>query len=91
MSSTVTVHLKIYNRTYKIKTGADEEEALRKKADVINEKLNLYKMNFPGRDAQDYLALAIIELLEGNQSPEHVVSDDWKEAINSISSLLNDE
>jgi len=67
MNEELTINLKIANRLYPIKINRDDEEDIRKAANLINEVVLLYKEKYQNsQDApiseQDYLACAITHL-----------------------------
>lgn len=54
------VTVNVMGRDYKLKIGKDDEEYLRKAADLINSQANLYGRNFNYRDHQDLLAMVAL-------------------------------
>lgn len=56
----IPVNILIADRTYRIKTSPNDEEAVRKTVKLINDKILEFKTNFSGKDMQDYIAMVII-------------------------------
>lgn len=60
MSDLIPINIVIADRTYRIKTNAEDEEVIRKTLKVINDKIIEYKTQFAGKDMQDYIAMVVI-------------------------------
>ncbi len=60
MSALIPVNIVIADRTYRIRTNASDEEIIRKTVSMINEKIIEFKIQFAGKDMQDYIAMVII-------------------------------
>jgi cell division protein ZapA len=60
MADLIPVNIVIADRTYRIKTNAEDEEVIRKTLKVINDKIIEYKTQFAGKDMQDYIAMVVI-------------------------------
>ncbi len=56
----IPLNIVIGDRTYRIKTEAKNEEAVRQTLKLINEKIIEFKTQFAGKDMQDYIAMVII-------------------------------
>jgi cell division protein ZapA (FtsZ GTPase activity inhibitor) len=56
----IPVNIVIADRTYRIKTRPQDEEAIRKTVKLINDKVFDFKAQFAGKDMQDYIAMVII-------------------------------
>ena len=56
----IPVNIVIADRTYRIRTLANDEEVVRKTVKMINDKILEFKTNFSGKDMQDYIAMVII-------------------------------
>ena len=56
----IPLNIVIGDRTYRIKTEAKDEEAVRQTLKLINEKIIEFKTQFAGKDMQDYIAMVII-------------------------------
>ena len=60
MSELIPVNIVIADRSYRIKTTADDEEIIRKTVKMINDQIIEFKTQFAGKDMQDYIAMVII-------------------------------
>ena len=62
VSEKFVIQLRIDNQTYPIKILRDEEEIYRAAERKINDKLNLYKENFPNLEEERYMFMAMLDL-----------------------------
>ena len=60
MADLIPINIVIGDRTYRIKTNAQDEEAIRGTLKIINEKIIEFKTAFSGKDMQDYIAMVLI-------------------------------
>jgi len=60
MSELIPINIIIGDRSYRIKTEAKDEEAVRKTLKIINDKIVEFKTQFAGKDMQDYIAMVLI-------------------------------
>jgi hypothetical protein len=60
MSELIPINILIADRTYRIRTNAEDEEVVRKTVKVINDKIIEFKTQFAGKDMQDYIAMVVI-------------------------------
>lgn len=60
MPELIPVNILIAGRSYRIKTEAKDEEAIRSTVKIINDKIIEFKTQFAGKDMQDYIAMVII-------------------------------
>jgi cell division protein ZapA len=61
MSETTLVDLMILNRSFKVKVDTQQVALVQQRMEAIQSKLLSLKSNFPGRDVQDYLSMALID------------------------------
>jgi cell division protein ZapA len=61
MSETTLVDLMILNRSFKVKVDTQQVALVQQRMEAIQSKLLSLKSNFPGRDMQDYLSMALID------------------------------
>jgi len=61
MSETTLVDLMILNRSFKVKVDTQQVALVQQRMEDIQSKLLSLKSNFPGRDVQDYLSMALID------------------------------
>jgi cell division protein ZapA (FtsZ GTPase activity inhibitor) len=60
MSELIPVNIVIADRTYRIRTSPEDEEAIRSTVKLINDKIIEFKTQFAGKDMQDYIAMVIV-------------------------------
>ena len=60
MQELIPINIVIGDRTYRIKTSASDEEAVRRTLKTINDKIIEFKTQFAGKDMQDYIAMVLI-------------------------------
>lgn len=56
----LTLNIVIGDRTYRIKSEAENEEPVRNTVKLINDKILEFKTQFAGKDMQDYIAMVIL-------------------------------
>ncbi len=56
----IPINILIGDRTYRIKSLAQDEEVIRKTLKIINDKIIEFKTQFAGKDMQDYIAMVLI-------------------------------
>lgn len=57
---TKQITVMIAGRPYPLKISTRDESAIRKLVKEVNEKVNRFQLNYPKRDKQDCLAMAIL-------------------------------
>jgi cell division protein ZapA (FtsZ GTPase activity inhibitor) len=60
MDELIPLNIVIGDRTYRIKTNAYEEQAVRSTLKTINDKIIEFKTQFAGKDMQDYISMVLI-------------------------------
>jgi hypothetical protein len=74
MQELIPINIVIGDRTYRIKTSASDEEAVRRTLKTINDKIIEFKTQFSGKDMQDYIAMVLIwyatQSSSGDANPE---------------------
>lgn len=58
----VSIKIKIVSREYPLTIKAEEEEIVRKAADLINQQVNEYEKNYSVNNKQDLLAMSALQL-----------------------------
>ncbi len=58
----LSIKVNIADRQYPLQVKPEEEEAVRKAAKLINDKLKLFEQQFAVRDKQDILSMCALEL-----------------------------
>lgn len=56
----IPVNITIADRTYRIKVAPKDEEAVRKTAAIINQKMVEFKGAYAGKDMQDYISMVLL-------------------------------
>ena len=56
----IPVNILIADRNYRVKISPKDEEAVRKTAALINQKLVEYKTLYVGSDTQDYISMVLL-------------------------------
>lgn len=59
-SELIPLNLLIADRTYRVRIDPKDEEVVRKTAKTINDKILEFKMQFAGKDLQDYIAMVLV-------------------------------
>lgn len=66
----LSIRITIDERTYPLKIAREDEENIRKAAEMINNRIAKYKNTFSQSDSYDYLAMAslqfVVELIDNN-------------------------
>jgi hypothetical protein len=60
MEELIPINILIGDRNYRIKVASKDEEAVRKTAKQINDKIIEFKTGFAGKDMQDYVAMVLV-------------------------------
>ncbi|MBS1762304.1 MAG: cell division protein ZapA [Bacteroidetes bacterium] len=60
MSDLIALNITIADRTFRIKAKPEDEEKIRKTLKLINDKIVEFKVEFAGRDMQDYISMVIL-------------------------------
>lgn len=89
MQELIPVNIVIGDRTYRIKTTAADEEAVRRTLKTINDKILEFKTQFAGKDMQDYISMVLIWYATlpsaGNLNQEN----EFAEALQKMEEQLN--
>lgn len=56
----IPVNITIADRTYRVKVAPKDEEAVRKTASIINQKMIEFKGAYAGKDMQDYISMVLL-------------------------------
>ncbi len=88
-----SIKVNILNRPFPLLVGADEEEAVRAAARLINDKVKAYKERFSVKDDLDLVIMCCLELATDNINQNTLFrkqSQNTESAISKIFSRLND-
>ena len=90
MENFIPVNLIIGDRPYRVKVKTEDEEAVRKIAKQLNDKLRNFKAEYSGKDMQDYLAMVLLSYVTETQSGKIPAADNTSiEFLEKIESLLD--
>jgi len=64
----IPVNITIADRTYRVRIAPKDEEAVRKTAALINQKMVEYKNLYAGKDSQDYISMVLLWFTTEQQS-----------------------
>ena len=56
----IPVNITIADRTYRVTVAPKDEEAVRKTAAIINQKMVEFKGAYAGKDMQDYISMVLL-------------------------------
>jgi len=56
----IPVNITIADRTYRVEVAPKDEEAVRKTAAIINQKMIDFKGAYAGKDMQDYISMVLL-------------------------------
>ncbi len=63
----IPLNITIADRTYRIKVAPKDEEAVRKTANLINQKMIEFKNAYAGKDMQDYVSMVLLWFMTEQQ------------------------
>ena len=91
MDSLIPINVIIGDRSYRIKIDPKDEETVRGRVKVINDKIIEYKTQFAGKDMQDYIGMVVLwyatqQKAAGSQPPELLEISD---RLNQLEALLD--
>jgi cell division protein ZapA len=76
MQDLITINLPVGDRTYRLKIKAEDEQTVRTMAKKMNDQLNQFKSQYPGKDMQDYLAMSLLSFVTEEQPSNAQVAAD---------------
>jgi len=79
----IPVNLWLAGRSYRIRIKADEEEAVRKAVKLADDKITELKVNFAGKDDQDFVAMCLL-MYAADSATETFNSPFLKEELNEM-------
>lgn len=90
MTDLIPVNIVIGDRTYRIKTNPQDEEAIRRTLKTINDKIVEFKTQFAGKDMQDYIAMVMIwYATQSNPGASPALEKEMTEVLNKIEQQLD--
>jgi cell division protein ZapA (FtsZ GTPase activity inhibitor) len=85
MQNLIPISLLIGDRTYRIKIEAGEEEAIREMAKKLNDQIAGFKLQYGGKDMQDYLAMVLLSIVTDKKTATS--EPDFKEILPFLEKL----
>ena len=86
----IPINIVIGDRTYRIKSLAKDEGAIRSSVKTINDKIIEFKTQFSGKDMQDYIAMVMIwYATQLNTDTNPLVEKEITEALEKIEQQLD--
>jgi cell division protein ZapA len=64
----IPVNITIADRSYRVRIAPKDEEAVRKTAAIINQKMVEFKNLYAGKDMQDYISMVLLWFTTEQQS-----------------------
>ncbi len=92
MQDSISILLKLCNRSYKVKVAPENEATVRKTMQELTDKLNDIKKNFPGRDDHDYMAMTLIDFITSAKAPishDGSISNEFSQKLQQLNQLLD--
>ena len=74
MPELVAINIFIGDRNYRIKIAPTDEETVRKAVKVIQDKIFEFKIQFAGKDMQDYIAMVLVWFATERADPSAIPS-----------------
>jgi cell division protein ZapA len=90
VSELIPITINVGDRNYRIKVEPEHEEAVRKTARYIHEKVQEFKLQFAGKDMQDYVSMALIWFATQNaqQVQGQLLTQELEEGFGRLDLLL---
>jgi cell division protein ZapA (FtsZ GTPase activity inhibitor) len=93
MEDKLSIKVTIANRHYPLRISRSEEEAIRKSAKLINERIKEYEQNYSVTDPQDLLAMCALQFANEASSAKNKkleLSGEQQNKAVEIEQLLDD-
>ena len=86
----IPINITIADRSYRVKISAKDEEAVRKTAAIINQKMVEFKNAYAGKDMQDYISMVLLWFTtEQQQTGQNLYElEDIQNQIDALSSSI---
>lgn len=91
MPTLIPINIVIADRSYRLKIEPTDEETVRKTALLINDKVNEFKLQFAGKDIQDYIAMVLLWFATQQKDKNHsaLVTQDATQQITDLTKLID--
>lgn len=91
MQTNQNIKIFIAGRPYKITVSSDEEEVVRKAADLLNETIKKYSQSFEYKDQQDLFAMIALQHVASSirlEDEKSFKDEEMKEKLSEIDKIL---
>jgi cell division protein ZapA len=90
MEHLLPISIVIADRSYRIKVELHEEEDVRRTVKYINDKISEFKLQFAGKDMQDYVAMVLIwyATQPAGALQRELADDDLRQGLGKLQSLI---
>ncbi|MEO8819304.1 MAG: cell division protein ZapA [Ginsengibacter sp.] len=87
----IPLNIVIGDRNYRIKILSADEETVRKILKIINDKILEFKMQFAGKDMQDYISMVLIwYATQTKEDTSEFLSNDLLESLLKLEKQLDE-
>lgn len=88
----MSIKINIANRVYPLTVKTEEEEAIRKTAKMINERIREYEQDYAVKDKQDLLAMCALEYGTSSETAhkQFTASEDLLSEVKSLNILIKE-
>ena len=83
----LSIKIKIANRTYPMTINRDAEENIRRSVKKIEDRIKFYEKNYAIQDRQDLLAMCLIEVAAKLESLSDNASKDTKDIESKLANI----
>ncbi len=92
MEDKLSIKVTIANRHYPLRISRSEEEAIRKSAKLINERIKEYEQNYAVTDPQDLLAMCALQFANeaSSKNKKAELDEDQQNKAIEIEQMLDD-
>lgn len=86
----IPVNITIADRSYRVKIAPKDEEAVRKTAAIINQKMVEFKNMYAGKDQQDYISMVLLWFTTQQQAtgPSLYEQEDLQNQLDSLTASI---
>jgi len=88
MDNTLSINIKIDNRTYPLVISRNDEKRYRDAAKELNELIHTFRIDYPDKDSQDVVAMAAFQVVYSNLLMKEKA--DQSPLINGLKDLRDD-
>lgn len=89
MNNQISIKVNIADRIYPLKVQEEEEERIRKAADLINKKMNVYVEQYSIKDKLAALSMCVLEIMTEFLAAEEIHNAETKKLLNQLIEINN--